>query len=90
MVMMIGSENFMNSEDLPNPEDLQDHLRGLMDGKLGRLAQDIANETAVEDMDIDMEENAAYVGDVFQKLLKNPAKLMGSGKKYWLQNSMVN
>ena len=70
-----GSENFMNSEDLPNPEDLQDHLRGLMDGKLGRLAQDIANETA-EDMDIDMEENAD-IGDVFQKLLKNPAKLMG-------------
>ena len=70
-----GSENFMNPEDLPNPDDLQDHLRGLMDGKLGRLAQDIANETA-EDMDIDMEENAD-IGDVFQKLLKNPAKLMG-------------
>ena len=67
-------ESFMNSEDLPNPEDLQDHLNSLMDGKLGRLAQEIANETA-EDMDIDMNESA-NVGDVFQKLLKNPAKLM--------------
>ena len=67
-------ESFMNSEDLPNPEDLQDHLNGLMDGKLGRLAQEIANETA-EDMDIDVNDSA-NVGDVFQKLLKNPTKLM--------------
>ena len=68
------NESFMNSEDLPNPEDLQDHLNSLMDGKLGRLAQEIANETA-EDMDIDVNDSA-NVGDVFQKLLKNPAKLM--------------
>jgi len=67
-------ENFMNQDDLPNPEDLQNHLSGLMDGKLGRLAQEIANETA-EGMDIDMEDDA-NVGDVFQKLLKNPTKLM--------------
>ena len=68
------NESFMDSEDLPNPEDLQDHLNGLMDGKLGRLAQEIANETA-EDMDIDMDDSA-NVGDVFQKLLKDPTKLM--------------
>ena len=67
-------ESFMNSEDLPDPEDLQNHLSGLMEGKLGRLAQEIANETA-EDMDIDMEDSA-NVGDVFQKLLKNPTRLM--------------
>ena len=67
-------ENFMNPDDLPDPEDLQNHISELMDGKLGRLAQEIANETA-EDMDIDMEESA-NVGDVFQKLLKNPTKLM--------------
>lgn len=67
-------ENFMNQDDLPNPEDLQNHLSGLMDGKLGRLAQEIANETA-EGMDIDMEDDA-NVGDVFQKLLKNPTQLM--------------
>ena len=67
-------ENFMNQDDLPNPEDLQNHLSGLMDGKLGRLAQEIANETA-EGMDIGMEDDA-NVGDVFQKLLKNPTKLM--------------
>ena len=67
-------ENFMNQDDLPNAEDLPNHLSGLMDGKLGRLAQEIANETA-EGMDIDMEDDA-NVGDVFQKLLKNPTQLM--------------
>ena len=67
-------DNYMNAEDLPNPEDLQNHISSLMDGKLGRLAQEIANETA-EDMDIDMEEDA-NVSDVFQKLLKNPTRLM--------------
>ena len=71
-----NQENFMNSEDLPNPEDLQNHISGLMEGKLGRLAQEIANETA-QDMDIDIEDNSSTnVGDVFQKLLKNPTKLM--------------
>ena len=69
------TSSFMNSDDLPNPEDLQNHINGLMEGKLGRLAQEIANETAAE-MDMDMEESS-NVGDVFQKLMKNPGKLMG-------------
>merc|ERR1712127_939846 len=51
------TSSFMNSDDLPNPEDLQNHINGLMEGKLGRLAQEIANETAVE-MDMDMEESS--------------------------------
>ena len=66
--------SFMNSEDLPNPEELQNHISGLMEGKLGRLAQEIANETASE-MEMDMDDSA-NVGDVFQKLMKNPGKLM--------------
>ena len=59
----------MNSEDLPNPEDLQDHLNGLMDGKLGRLAQEIANETA-EDMDIDMDDSVQMLEMYFKNYLK--------------------
>ena len=69
-----GAESFMNSEDLPNPEDLQNHISGLMEGKLGRLAQEIANETA-DEMDINVNDSE-NVGDVFQKLLKNPTRLM--------------
>ena len=38
------------------------------------MAQEIANETASE-MEMDMDDSA-NVGDVFQKLMKNPGKLM--------------
>jgi hypothetical protein len=47
----------------------------MMDGKLGKLAKEIAEETAA-DMDMDME-NADSVNDVFKNLFKNPTKLMG-------------
>lgn len=59
---------------LPNPEDLHNHINGMLNGKLGQLAREIAEETANE-LNIDME-NTSSMGDVFKKLLKNPAKLM--------------
>ena len=68
----------INMEDMPKPEDLQDHINGLLDGKLGRLAHEIAKETA-EEMQVDMDESAD-VNDVFQKLFKNPGKLLGMVK----------
>jgi hypothetical protein len=46
-----------------------------MNGKLGQLAKEIAEETAA-DLNMDME-GATNVQDVFQKLFKNPGKLMG-------------
>ena len=36
----------INMEDMPNPEEMQDHINGLLGGKLGRLAHEIAEETA--------------------------------------------
>jgi hypothetical protein len=42
---------------------------------LGKLAKEIAEETA-EGLDMDME-NVTDVKDVFQRLIKNPTKLMG-------------
>merc|ERR1711871_206902 len=71
-----ASNNFKN---VPNPDDLQEHLKSLMDGKIGQLAQEIANDTA-KDLDIDPE-NMGSVNDVFSKLFKNPGKLMGMIKK---------
>jgi hypothetical protein len=62
-------------DKLPNPDDIQGHINGLLDGKLGNLAKEIAEETAA-DLNIDME-NATSVNDVFQNLFKNPGKLMG-------------
>jgi hypothetical protein len=61
------------SDFLPNPEDVQQHINGLLDGKLGNLAKEIAEETA-EELNID---GVNSVNDVFQTLFKNPTKLMG-------------
>lgn len=65
----------INLEDLPDPSKIHDHITGMMDGKLGTMAREIAEETAA-DLNIDME-NTKSVNDVFQKLFKNPTKLMG-------------
>jgi len=70
------SNNFKN---VPNPNDLQDHLNSLMGGKIGKLAQEIANDTA-KDLNIDPD-NISNIDDVFSKLFKNPGKLMSMIKK---------
>ena len=62
-------------DHLPNPEDIQDHINGLLDGKLGKLAKEIATETA-DELNFDTE-NATSVNDVFKNLFKDPTKLMG-------------
>jgi len=76
--MMDGSNPIIDVsgiDHLPNPDDIQDHINGLLDGKLGSLAKEIAAETA-EELNFDAE-NATSVNDVFKNLLKNPTKLMG-------------
>ena len=70
-----SKETNFNLGDLPNPEEIHEHVSGMLDGKLGNLAKEIAAETA-EGLNVDLEESAS-VGDVFQKLFKNPGKLMG-------------
>jgi hypothetical protein len=70
-----GKTSGINLDDLPNPEDLHEHVSKMMEGKLGKLAREIAEETAA-DLNIDME-NAESMNDVFKRLFKNPTKLMG-------------
>jgi len=60
---------------LPDAEQLHDHITGMLDGKLGQLAREIAEETA-SDLNMDFE-GATDMKDIFQNLLKNPTKLMG-------------
>ena len=64
----------MGKEDLPDPEKIHEHIMGMLDGKLGNLAKEIAAETA-EEMSLDMEEGST-VNDVCEKMFKNPGKLM--------------
>ena len=68
--------------DIPNPEAVHDHISKLLNGKIGALAKEIAEETAGElDLGFDLEnpENL-NMGNVFQKLFKNPGKLMNMVK----------
>jgi hypothetical protein len=65
----------INMDNLPNADDIHVRLTGMLDGKLGKLAKEIAEETA-ENLDIDME-NTSDMKDVFNNLIKNPNKLMG-------------
>jgi hypothetical protein len=70
-----GENPNFNMGDMPNANDIQDHITGMLEGKLGKLAKEIAEETA-EGLNMDME-NVTDVKDVFQQLIKNPTKLMG-------------
>ena len=42
-----NKQNF-NVEDLPDPSEIHEHITGMLDGKLGNLAKEIAAETAEE------------------------------------------
>lgn len=74
-----SSENsdasFNMPEGMPNADDIHEHINGMLDGQLGKLAKEIAEETAAN-LNIDME-NVTDMKDVFSNLVKNPTKLMG-------------
>jgi hypothetical protein len=65
----------LNPGDLPNADQINQHITGMLDGKIGQLAREIAEETTANlNMDFD---GATDMKDVFNKLIKNPSKLMG-------------
>jgi hypothetical protein len=73
-----GAENLgsgLNMNDMPNATDIHEHITSMLDGKLGQLAREIAEETAAN-LNMDME-NVTDMKDVFNNLIKNPTKLMG-------------
>ena len=70
-----GLGSGINAENMPNVEHLHEHITGMLDGKLGQLAREIAEETAAN-LNIDFEDSTD-MKDIFQKLIKNPTKLMG-------------
>jgi len=72
------TNDYNNEKGIPNAEDIHKHINSMMDGKLGKLAMELAQETASElDLDIDDTKDAK---DVFQKLFKTPGKLMNMVK----------
>jgi hypothetical protein len=68
----------INMDNMPSPEDIHEHINSMMGGKLGKLAMELAEETA-SDLNLDLNETKD-ANDVFQKLFKNPGKMMGMVK----------
>lgn len=60
--------------NIPKADDIHEHLNNMLDGKIGKLAKEIAEETAAE-LNLDGE-NISDMQDVFGQLMKNPTKLM--------------
>lgn len=65
--------------------NFQSHIERMMEGKIGKIAKDLAEEVAQElgiDPDATTEEaDKAGLMDMFQKIMKNPAKMMDIMKK---------
>jgi hypothetical protein len=74
---IFGSMNIdpSNIDNLPTTDTIHDHINKLINGKLGNLAKELAEETT-KNLDIELE-NVSNVNDVFKNLFKNPGKLMG-------------
>jgi hypothetical protein len=70
-----GTTPNFDMDNMPNPEQIHEHISGMLGGKLGQLAKEIAEETAAN-LNMDMD-NTTDMKDVFNKLIKNPTKLMG-------------
>lgn len=81
----------INEDNLPNVDELHEHLSGIFKGKIGRLAEEIMEETKEEwkdsfDIDIEAEGDGTdneikNINDVFSKLLKDPMKLISLIKR---------
>ena len=75
--------NNANGESNANAESIHDHISQILNGKIGKLAKEIAEETA-KDVDFDMNDFTGETANgenvdfknVFQKMFKNPGKLM--------------
>jgi hypothetical protein len=80
---MPNFEDFARNGDLPDMENIQDHLRTLFNGKIGSLAKEMAEEITEEfkDMlgeDIDQLNNTE---DAMKLFMKDPKKLISLMKK---------
>ena len=73
-----ASFNGINMENMPNADQLHEHINSMMEGKLGKLALELAEETA-EDLNLNIDDTGD-AKDVFQKLFKNPGKMMNMVK----------
>ncbi len=81
--------------NMPNPEELHEHMKGLLEGKLGKLAKEFTDEFTSElegiFSDGDMQ-NAKSSKDILMQIIKNPQKMIVIFKRLAakLQDKMKN
>lgn len=75
--------NFDKTTGMPNLDEIHGHLKGLFDGKIGSMAKNIAEEISGDFESILGEDfkDVHTTKDIFQKMMSNPAKMMGLIKK---------
>ena len=75
--------NFDKTTGMPNLDEIHEHLKGLFDGKIGSMAKNIAEEISGDFESILGEDfkDVQSTKDIFQKMMKNPAKMMTLIKK---------
>ena len=76
-----SNSNFSPNSDgfnIPDAQNIHNHIEKMMGGKLGKIAMELAEETAT-DLNLDLE-NTESAKDIFQTLFKNPTKLMNMVK----------
>jgi hypothetical protein len=79
---------------LPKPEVLQEHMKVLMEGKLGKLAKELTEEFTNDLKDVFDDDNTddKSIKDIMAKFAKDPKKIMAIMKKITdkLQAKMKN
>jgi hypothetical protein len=78
-------ENMFHSNNMPDPNDLNEHLKSLFGGKIGALAKELAEELSEDIMKMFGEDEIGgevkTTEEVLKKIMKNPAKMMELLKK---------
>jgi len=74
---------FDKTAGMPDLNNIHEHLKGLFDGKIGRLAKNIAEEISKDFEQLLGEDykDIKSTKDVFQQMMKNPSKMMNLIKK---------
>lgn len=70
-----------NEDFMPNVDDLNDHIKGLFDGKIGSLAKELAEELSGDVMNMFDDGSVNSTGDILKKMMKNPKQIMELVKK---------
>lgn len=64
-------------ENMPEMGNIHEHLKGLFDGKIGKLAKELAEEISGDLSSLTGDEEMKSSEDVLKNMMKNPKKMMG-------------